>query len=837
MPVHNSAAWGKADLKTGERHHLAHHCADVAAVLVALLELPVIRARAEAAIGRAMRPGEIACLAALAFLHDVGKLATGFQVKAWGPRAGITPRGHVQCGWLWLLNGEAETALAGNAPLIGRWDDIADWFKVLFAHHGRPVPCPGIEWGAHAFDPVAGYDPGVEEVTMGRALLAWFPEIRSAAPPPLTPALAHFFAGLLALADWIGSDRGAFPFEAEFDETYWSRAQEQARVRLGAIGLDCRAVRLSAPAGWALLSDHPAPRPAQQVVADVPLTEPLVILEAETGAGKTEAALWRFARLYEAGAVDALYFAVPTRAAARQLQARVNAAMRRMFGAAAPEAILAIPGQALAGEAHGTRLPDFKTRWDDTAEERPARWAAEHATRFLAAQIAVGTVDQAMLGGLQVKHAHLRGSALSRALLVVDEVHASDAWMTAIQQPLLNAHLALGGHAMLMSATLGAVARAAWRAEPLPDLAEAGAAPYPVVWTGTGCHPIAAAEAPQKAVSVRAHPDWSAEAAADLAVAAARAGARVLVIRNTVDRARQTWAACCALAPELVFAANGVPTLHHSRFAAEDRALLDRRVEQVLGGGSPAGGCIVVGTQTLEQSLDIDADYLITDLCPMDVLLQRVGRLHRHARPRPAGGEMAQTVVLCPPGGLDPLTREPENGLGAYGRGASLSGVYLDVPALAATLERIEAAPIWSIPAMNRVLVEAATHPQALDRIAEQRGWQAYRQRVRGKAIAETRGAELVVLDRMAAFPDSFPDDEVIRTRLGEQGVLLTLPEATVGPFGGIIRTLALPVQWSHGLTGEEEVRVETGAEGLTLRVGERVFFYDAAGLRREEAE
>ena len=832
----DQVAWGKADLDTGARHHLAHHSADVAAVLMALLDLPTLRARAEQAAGIPLTDAQIGCLGALAFLHDIGKLATGFQVKAWGDAFGIMPRGHVQCGWAWLQRGEAETALAGNAPLIGKWEGVEDWFRVLFAHHGRPVPIPDLSWGRDAFVPCQGYDPQVQEIVMGQALINWFPEIRDCCPPRLSVEFAHFYAGLLALADWVGSDRRAFPFVAKFDVDYWIAAQQRARERLSAIGLDCRAVRLAAPADWALLSDHPAPRPAQQVVADVPLSELFVILEAETGAGKTEAALWRFARLYEAGTVDALYFAVPTRAAARQLQGRVNVAMRRMFAAAAPEAILAIPGQALAGEAHGIRLPEFRMRWDDTTAEPPSRWAAEHATRFLAAQIAVGTVDQVMLGGLMVKHAHLRGSALSRALLVIDEVHASDAWMTEIQRALVGSHLRLGGHAMLMSATLGSVARAAWRGEALPELGAAEKAPYPAVWTGTSCFPVVGERGSSKTVRFSPHEGWSGEDAADLAVRAARAGARVLVVRNTVARAQETFAACRALAPDLVFAVNGVATLHHGRFAAEDRALLDAGVEAVLGAVEAPAGAIVIGTQTLEQSLDIDADYLITDLCPMDVLLQRIGRLHRHARERPAGFEAAQTVVLCPPDGLDPLTRAAENGLGNYGRTGALSGVYLDVPALAATLERIEAEPVWSIPAMNRALVEAATHPQALDRIAGERGWQAYRQRVSGKAIAETQGARLVLLDRTADFPDSFPDDEVIRTRLGEFGVVLTLPEGTIGPFGAPIRTLALPVQWSQGLTGEEEVLVEAG-EGLTLRVGERVFFYDVAGLRREVQE
>jgi len=833
--MESSLVWGKTDRVSRETHHLAHHSADVAAVLISLFQLPTFRARADTAVGRAISGDEIACLGALAFLHDIGKIATGFQAKGWDGLPAVTRRDHLRCGWRWLIHSDdPEEALDGNAGLIAGWDDILEWFRLLFAHHGRPVEDPGLGWGADAFDRVGAYDPRTAEREMGQCLLRWFPEICTHAPPPLTPAFAHFFAGILALADWLGSDRRAFDFVSELDEDYWTKTLNKAQTWLAEIGLDARTQALGRQADWQLISDFPTPRKAQEVVAQVPAKERLVILEAETGAGKTEAALWRFAKLYEAGEVDALYFAVPTRAAARQLQARVNAAAARMFRAPAPEAILAVPGQALAGEARGSRLPGFEVRWDDTEAVTPTRWAAEHATRYLAAQIAVGTVDQVMLGGLKVKHAHLRGAAMSRSLVVIDEVHASDAWMTAIQQSLLTAHMALGGHVMLMSATLGSVTRAAWRSEDAPDLDAAVAAPYPAIWTATDCHPAAGTDDSQKAVSVRVETGWSGREAANIAVDAARKGARVLVIRNTVDRARETFEACLSAAPELLFAANGRPTLHHSRFAAEDRALLDARVEEEFGKRAAGVACILVGTQTLEQSLDIDADLLVTDLCPMDVLLQRIGRLHRHARGRPDGFVEPRALVLCPESGLDPLTHTPENGLGAFDKAVSLSGVYLDVPGLAATMEQIKAHPVWRIPAMNRALVEAATHPDALEHIAHRQGWEGYRARVIGKTIAETLGAENVVLDRRQPFPDSFPDDEAVRTRLGEEGALLTLPDGVTGPFGTPIRTIALPAHWSRGITGEDEVRA-TDEGLLTITVGSRGFIYDTAGLRPVE--
>lgn len=831
--------WGKIDPVSGASHHLIHHSADVAATLGAILEIPVFRRRAERAIGGKLAEEQVACLGALAFLHDIGKLAPSFQIKALPPPFPRKPRDHLRCGWKWLLQGDAESALAGQAPHIVRWDGIEVWFMVLFAHHGRPVKNPGESWAQDAFAPLEGYDWQSEETRFGKALASWFPEIRDHEPPPPSSAFAHFFCGLLALADWIGSDRNAFPFMAAFDPDYWIIARERAQRRLSDIGLNRSGRHLGGPASWALVSqDHPTPRPAQEIVAGTSLSENLVILEAETGAGKTEAALWRFAQLYESGTVDSLYFAVPTRAAARQLQSRINKTLQTMFSDPPPEAVLAIPGQAVSGEAQGIRLPAFEVKWDDDTgiERRAKRWAAEHATRFLAAQIAVGTVDQAMMAGLQVKHAHLRGSALSRSLLVIDEVHASDAWMTEIQRSVLRDHLALGGHALLMSATLGAVARSAWRATPLPSLQEAEQTPYPAVWTKDDCYPVSSNDSAQKDVSMTIHRGWSGEDAAAEAISAARRGARVLVIRNTVDRARETFAACVNEAPDLVFQLNDTPTLHHSRFAAEDRALLDARVEDVLGKGSIAQAVIVIGTQTLEQSLDIDADILITDLCPMDVLLQRIGRLHRHSRSRPDGFERASALVLCPEGDLGRLTSEPENGLGAYGQNATLSGVYLDVPGLAATLHEIETAPLWRIPQMNRRLVERATHPERLDEIAAQHGWEDYRRRETGKTIAEIMGAQNVILDRREAFPCSFPSDEVIRTRLGESGAIVTFPDDTIGPFGSPVTTLALPAHWSRGLTGDESPEIIAKAP-LTFRVEAAGFVYDASGLTRLEED
>ena len=480
-------AWGKTDKDSDEFHPLAHHSMDVAVVFARMLQLPVVRDRLEAAAGAEVT--ELTCqrLAALAFLHDIGKLHPGFQAKGWasGHWKGPTT-GHLKESWAFLMLAVQwpEHPFHGTIRRMLDWGEaVSPLMGAMFAHHGRPVERP-LTPTPRGWPSLEHYDWRSETRRMRDALQRWF---RAAFEPggehlPHTPPFCHETAGLASLADWIGSDRQFFEFKAPFVLDYDAQAHGAAACALAAIGFDSRTLAAAPAPSFEELTDSREPNPAQAAVGSVDSDVRLVILEAETGSGKTEAALWRFTQLLAAGVISGLYFAVPTRAAARQLHDRVDKALRRVFGTAAPQAVLAIPGMLCAGEFSGQRLPHWRVKWDDDVTTAPQRWAAEHATRFLAAPVAVGTVDQAMLAGLQVKHAHLRGIALSRSLLVIDEVHASDAYMTEILKHLLDGHLATGGYAMLMSATLGATARARWTDESLPDHATASTTPYPAVW-------------------------------------------------------------------------------------------------------------------------------------------------------------------------------------------------------------------------------------------------------------------------------------------------------------------------------------------------------------------
>lgn len=827
-------AWGKTGPDGCASHHLIHHSMDVAAVFEQLVRHPVISERLNCAAGRSLSDNECEWLAAFAFIHDIGKLSPRFQAKAWPEHRRRDLRSHLDEGWRWLnglprrgeaMSGTAHTLLQ---PLTSSSDGLA-WIRALFAHHGRPTGSGNVaDWRV-----VSDYDWRAEEDYMGEALRAWFGQAEWGERSALAkPRLVHLFAGLLALADWIGSDTRSFAHELELDlQGYAARSRRRARESVYRVGLAAAPWPDEVPR-FVDLTGFERPRGVQARMGDLSTDTALSIIEAETGSGKTEAALWYFARLRSAGVVDALYFAVPTRAAAWQLFERVRTSMQRIGG---PEAILAVPGQLRAGEAEGVRLPGFEVRWDDGDEH----WAAEHATRFLAAPVAVGTVDQVLMAGLQVKHAHLRAAALSRSLLVIDEVHASDAYMNRIARTVVRDHLALGGRALLMSATLGAVERAEWMGQAMPTLAEAKRTVYPAVWRSRSGNPLGTAETSEavaKAVEPKLVPTMAAESAADIAIDAARQGARVLVIRNTVDAAVATWRAIAATQPSLCLQVEGQPTLHHSRFAVEDRRRLDRAIEDAFGKEAPATPVIAVGTQTLEQSLDIDADVLLTDLCPMDVMLQRIGRLHRHVRARPEPFGTPVVHILCPESGLDSLAQEKrfENGLGAWEAQGVLNGIYTDLRIVEATRRLAEARPVWAIPDDNRALVEEATHPDALETIDVEMGWQDYTKSVVAKSLADDQHARLLVLDRREAFPEHFPDaDETVQTRLGALGPLWELPTYTLGAFGLPITRIAPPARWCKGLTGEEGISIASTAEGFQIEVGDKCFVYTTAGLAK----
>jgi CRISPR-associated endonuclease/helicase Cas3 len=195
---------------------------------------------------------------------------------------------------------------------------------------------------------------------------------------------------------------------------------------------------------------------------------------------------------------------------------------------------------------------------------------------------------------------------------------------------------------------------------------------------------------------------------------------------------------------------------------------------------------------------------------------------------------------MTPANGLEPLLAPAfENGLGAWREKKGHIGIYRDLSMLELTRRLIVEHPVWTLPAMNRLLVESATHEERIDALHSELGrkWSDYRNEVVGSEIADRGAAKNVSLHIEISFADSevlfAQDEELIRTRLGEEGARITFVEAVRGPFGRLISELTLPAYWSQGLDTREAVR-PTEADGLlTLELGNRMFLYNRSGLSR----
>lgn len=861
--------WGKLRSDDNGRvlawHPLEDHCADVAACARALLDQTLLRRRLASAAGlRDLDEGQVERLVALAALHDIGKFNTGFQNKAF---ANQPTAGHVREVATLLLDPQNHADLAPrlshalDAEELTTWSDsIAELLVAAISHHGRPA-VESMALQSSWWKPARGLDPFAGMARLAASTRRWCPLAWSSATErlPSSPALQHAFAGLVMLADWLGSDTRFFEYTRPAEGDRFARSLETARsvLRQGQIdAAESRRALGPTPVAFEEVFVGYAPHPVQRRMMElaVPFAASVTVLESETGSGKTEAVLMRFLELYRRGVVDGMYFALPTRTAATQLHRRVHDAMRAVLGESAPPVVMAVPGYIVADDHEATRLPHFEVLWNDDPHQRYRYrgWAAEHPKRYLTAPIAVGTIDQVLLSALKVGHAHMRATAVSRQLLVVDEVHASDTYMTAVLREVLRWHAACGGHAVLLSATLGSDARAellraAGASVDGLDVAAASSAPYPslVHWeSGAALEWTDVAEAGRpKDVGVELA-SWCDDPGrvASTALDAAAAGAKVLVIRNTVRGALATQAALEAAAvsrgrEDLLFRCDDVAAPHHARFARADRQALDDAIEAAFGKDRAGPGTVAVATQTVQQSLDLDADWILTDLCPMDVFLQRVGRLHRHSRGnRPAPFQRARVVVLTPE------APDLSNAIRRNGQASAPHGVgtvYHDVRVLQATWERLASTPTLEIPRMNRELVEHTTHPEAVAAF-DARGslWARHAQHVGGRALAErVLGRHNSMRRDESFFGDAvgFPErgvDADIKTRLGEDDRRVELPAPATGPFGRRVRELVLPGWQARGMPTELEVIVTAERDGrIDLVIAGQPFVYDRLGL------
>lgn len=597
----------------------------------------------------------------IALNHDIGKMNTAFQrkiseglaeVRRRQTEAGVLPEMPAGTGE------EMRHAQAGAAILIEQGCPLRI-ASVVGAHHGTPLNdmVDGQAWArehikldlsdgsaarAAYWKKLRGEWSDFALKLCGYAGMEEIPEIGFSQQVLLT--------GLVIMADWLASNEEFFPLVAQCDPG--ERVDCDARARAA-----CERIRL--PARWISQCrdmDDAAferkfaftPNAVQKAVLETvnrAENPGIFILSAQMGVGKTEAALAAANVLAARFGEGGLYFALPTQATANGLFMRV----------------VHWAEQSAADGRHSVNLihrnaesnPDYAEFFEADVSQDGLfvhQWFSGRKKRLLA-DFAVGTVDQLLMAALRQKHVMLRHIALAGKVVIVDECHAYDAYMNVYLDRTLEWLGRYRVPVFLLSATLPSsreeqLCRAYLKGQEIIGkkvIKEARPAQYPLLaWTDGNAikYRSIAAEARTKRVSIVCGDDeWALEGV----MGAVRQGGCAGIICNTVSRAQQL---SRRLAQELPGAE---VMLCHAQYTEEDRTAWERKLTERIGKKSTfetRRGLIVVGTQVLEQSLDIDFDHLVTELCPMDLLLQRLGRLHRHERPRPEGLERPTCIVL-----------------------------------------------------------------------------------------------------------------------------------------------------------------------------------------------
>ncbi len=702
-----SALWGKTVRKgqaTADAYHpLVCHGIDVGAVALSLLEHPGAAGLRELlAELSGTAPERVPTLVAfLAALHDLpGKASPSFQCKSpdhWArvqaagfppsprsvPRFDHARESYLALGHLIAQSGviDLPTIRRGTHPALGA---LA---LAVGAHHGeifddtRPEGYPEVNPEAVPRRPVAAWQEPWRQMRLALIEEARRVFLGEDYPIPIRPgnlsALSVVLGGLVILADWLGSGERMCTFHAGSLDGYPEAARIRARDTLAERGLLSYLPVPVEPPTFADVSPE-APRPLQAAVESAALPElpkqALVVVEAPTGEGKTEAALLLAHRLAVNGGNRGLYFALPTVATSNQMYGRIDKALglfwSRHGGEHLPNLML-VNGQAEFSEEFAKALARAHEEGSDPTDPVEGSTVADEwllpRKLSLLSPYAVGTIDQALLAALNVRHVTLRLFGLAGKVVVIDEVHAYDVFMSEILRRLIEWLHAVGASVVLLSATLPRCRRAELIAAfgGGQDVANTTGEPdpYPLVTIVDGKRPEAlplrltptSGQVP-RSIAIERRPDGDDCRAANAAylLDEVRDGGCVCWLVNTVREAQECYLALESHLGQLPEPARR-PTLllFHARFPLWRRREIEEQVVSRLGpAGDRSTPTIVVATQVVEQSLDLDFDLLVTQLAPIDLLIQRLGRLHRHAsndRQRPERLHRPRVVLLLPP--------------------------------------------------------------------------------------------------------------------------------------------------------------------------------------------
>jgi len=650
--------WGKAfPLKevVPSYHLLPYHCLDVAAVGKALLDNQPALLQQLANLSGINNTSFLDWITFLLAIHDVGKFADGFQNK----RADLFSflqehktqapdnEHHSSLGYRFCLECVIPVFIEKGMHGYESRDDLESllrpWLASVTGHHGRP---PKLEL----------YPPPIRTQfpnQVSEDALAFLRETIALMLPNGLPfnldaydrhyqifkRISWLMAGLAVAADWIGSNQRWFHYHDRpmpLTDYWYNIALRQAKTAASECGL--LAVEIAPFSGMQML--FPAISeltPLQRLAEEVEITDgpQLFIIEEVTGGGKTEAALTLAHRLMAKGEASGIFMALPTMATANAMHKRIQDMYQKLFlENSHPSFILAhSASQMVLDLERKNSVDNGYSRDESSASQDCTAWLSDSRKKALLAHVGVGTIDQALLAILAVRHQSLRLLGLSRKVLIVDEVHACDAYVHRLLCTLLEFHSSQGGNAILLSATLPQT----MRTELLNSFAKgtgkkAVAAKdnaYPLLThlsetTGVRELPVAARTSVSRRVEMQ--PLYCTDEINRMLQDVLNAGGCACWVRNTVYDVLQAYHKWKDRVEVMLF---------HARFTLGDRLKIEQEVIRCFGHESTPTdrqGKLLIATQVVEQSLDLDFDFMVSDLAPIDLLIQRAGRLQRHTR-------------------------------------------------------------------------------------------------------------------------------------------------------------------------------------------------------------
>ena len=689
-------------------------------------------------------------IGALAALHDVGKISPGFQRKceAWLEENDLVKIARNGC---WDTGMEANHGKVSHAAIQSFLTDIGIDRKsakfvsaVLGAHHGRLTPPNerGYRPSGLISDSVSKIDWDTERTTNARDVWNYFQESNSTFSLTDDSPSLWWLAGLTSVADWIGSDERFFSPERR---TEGEDVAAIARKALDEIGFTTPSFNKNL--SFESLFGFPPNDMQTKTLANI--TDPGVyVIEAPMGMGKTEAALGAAYQLMAAGKASGIYFALPTQATSNRIHLRMNEFLQRITPDAPSSRLIHGNSWLMqttpvlspsATVAHGSATDDARTGRD---------WFSS-AKRALIAPFGVGTIDQALLGVVAAKHFFVRHFALAGKVVILDEIHSYDLYTGTLIDKLITTLEGLGCTVIVLSATLTGKRRKQILSCSAGGMNNEAERAYPLITgrnEGQPLEPVAATPPKSRTVTV----DFvTTDNASDEAIRVARNGGAVLWICNTVSAAQQQYNR---------FKDLNLPVgLLHSRFPFWQREKAEDKWMKLFGkAGEGRCGSILVSTQVVEQSVDLDADLLITELAPTDMLLQRSGRLWRHDREqRPV--DAARICIIEESKSLEDFrSMAPQEIKKALGSKAFVYDPYILLRSL----------DVWKkqndiiVPQQIRALIEATYE----ERDDDPEAWQKLYDDTHGKMLAYRQKA----LMSSNIWQVALNDEEGVQTRLNE---------------------------------------------------------------------